>query len=174
MTQDYKEILERITARTIASDVLANIPTIGFWVKDMDYRFLEISETASQILYWLWSDQCIWKTDLEIAKTLWLEMSEKQFSEICRGSDLYILENPKQNKYHNYFFYEFLKDTKWNPHIWKTLKWVYPEIVDKWSFIYWQALFIDVLYWTYEKALERFEVEKILYNKINNNLYVNK
>jgi hypothetical protein len=51
MTQDYKEILERITARTIASDVLANIPTIGFWVKDMDYRFLEISETASQILY---------------------------------------------------------------------------------------------------------------------------
>ena len=93
---DYNRIKERAIFKAEATCVLASLPMTGFWVKDCSFKFMEISEKASQLLYNLGSDDVIGYNDFEIAKKCGLNMSEAQFAEVCRGSDLHILKNPEK------------------------------------------------------------------------------
>jgi hypothetical protein len=56
---EYLRLKERLNLRTIASDVINSLPTCGWWVKDLDFIFYDISEKASDILYNMKSDDCI-------------------------------------------------------------------------------------------------------------------
>lgn len=171
--EETKDIIKRITSRTIASDVLFNLPSIGYWVKTLTYEFLDISHKATEILYWFDSNHCIGKTDFELAQELNIQMDEKQFAEVCRGSDKIIMDTIEDNKHPVFEFIELITWIDWRPHIWKTLKWVYPEEVNHKKYLYGIAFFMDEMLWSYEKALEWLETEKKHHNItcINKNLY---
>ena len=117
-TDDYQRIKRRIFARALASDVIANTREVGFWIKDLDYKFLEISECAAEKLYGRTSDDCIGKTDFQIMQENGGNMPLEQFCEVCRGSDIYTIEHGGGIQY----FYEFLTDFNGNPVIWRTMK----------------------------------------------------
>lgn len=171
---EYLRLKERLHLRTIASDVINSLPTCGWWVKDLDFIFYDISEKASDILYNMKSDDCIWKTDFQIAQECWYEKNEAQFAEVCRWSDIYVLNNPNGDKYHNHIFFEYITDTKWNKHIWKTIKWIYPNEVWEEKYFYGMAVFMDELYWWYENAHDIVQKELPNLIKLTNSLYVYK
>lgn len=175
---DLEEIQKRVQARSIASDVLFNLETAGFWVRDSQFKWLNISEKASDILYWRKSEDCIWMTDLEIAKQSKYLSDPEMFCRVCRASDEYVLKNPKNQQYNNYTFVEFIEDVYWNKHIWKTTKGIHPREVKKWKeyYHYWMALFIDEMLWDYKSAQKWFEKQfkNNSMEKINQRLYVYK
>lgn len=173
---DLEEIQKRVQARSIASDVLFNLETAWFWVRDSRFKWLDISEKASDILYWRKSDDCIGLTDLEIAEESEYLDDPEMFCRVCRTSDQYVLENPQNQQYNNYTFIEFIEDVYWNKHIWKTTKGIHPRQVRKGKeyYHYWMALFIDEMYWDYDLAYKWFEkqLKNNSIKKINNWLYV--
>jgi hypothetical protein len=163
---EYYTSKNRIFSRTIAQDVMMNMDCVGSWVKDANFRFLDISEQTSRILYDRSSNQCIGLTDYCISKQAGLQISEDQFAEICRASDLYLKgKEPK-------VFLELITDTKGGKHIWKTIKAI-KEIDDK-MYYYGFAIFNDVIYGSYDLAYEKFKQELPLLEKINDFLYIYK
>ena len=170
--KEYNEIKKRMLLRTLASDVLYSLPQIGFWVKDMNFTFLDISEKASNILYGMSSNDCVGHNDFEIARMAGVEMSLDMFAEVCRGSDLYILNNPHEGKYGVTAFIEIVTGADGNKHIWRTIKGVYPDVAGKEKYIYGLAMFMDEIYGSYEKADKwLFSKEMVHLEKMNNYLY---
>ena len=139
----------------------------------MKFRFLEVSEKVAKILYNAESNDCIWKTDFEIAKERGLAEDEKQFAEVCRASDEYVLKSAKDGQYQIFTFIEYLQDTKGFPHIWKTQKGIVPRDEGKGKYYWGQANMLNVLY-GYEQAnlrtVKKLENREI--KPINNNLFV--
>ncbi len=171
---DYEDIVKRTEARTMASDILYNLPTVGFWVKDKNFVWFDISEEASNILYWLDSDECIWKTDLELVRSSWKIETPDQYCNVCRSSDEYVLNNPHWKEYYNYKFVEIIKWIDWKKHIWQVTKWIHPSKVGEVDYYhYWVAVFKDELLWI-KWANKWLEEEKSALDKINDNLYVYK
>jgi len=168
-----EELKIRLLNRCKANDVINSLPCFGYWVKDMDFRFLEVSEKVAKILYNTNSDNCINKTDFQIAKELGLAENEKQFAEVCRASDFYVLNNAKDNEYQIFNFIEYLKDTNGLPHIWRTQKGIVPQEEGKGMFYWGQANMLDVLY-GYDRAdakmLNKLENGEI--KQVNDNLFV--
>ena len=154
----HKEIINKIT-KEITSEAL-----IWYWIKDLDFVFSDISDKASNILWNINWNKCIWRSDYEISVASGMEMTEEQFIAVCRRSDTITFENKDKV----ITFIEFIDDTKWGKHLWKTYKWISES-----KFYYWVVLFLDEIYWSYEKALEWFEMEKEKINviKINDLLY---
>jgi hypothetical protein len=138
----------------------------------MDFKFKSISEEAARILYWLRSDDCIGKTDFEIAKSLWLEASEEWFAKVCRGSDVYIKDNPKKKEYPVKTFIELITSTTGTKHIWRTMKWIIPK--QEWYGVYYwgKADFLDVM-GDYDTALA-MTINNPNLTKLNENLFVYK
>lgn len=164
---EYYITKNRMLSRAVAQDVITSIDSIGVWVKDMEFKFLEISDRAAKILYGHNSEQCIGKSDFEIARSKGLTLTEAQFSDVCRASDTYVRDCRKTTR-----FIELLKDVKGNPHVWRTTK----GISARWNQEYYFgiAMFIDHFYNSYDVALEILEREMPMLRKINDNLYVYK
>jgi hypothetical protein len=161
-SQDYLILQERMINRVIAQDVMMNLDYVGSWVKDSEFRFLDISERTAEILYGKDSNYCIGKTDYHIAQDCGLEMSEDQFAEVCRASDNYVQgEKPVT-------FIELLSDTKGEKHIWKTIKSI--KVIDGVKYYYGFAVFLDFIVGGYERAFEFLKQPNL--KKINDNLYV--
>ncbi len=175
--EQLKAVRDRTRARIKASDVLFNLETAGFWVRDENFKWLDISEKASDILYGRKSKDCIGKTDLEIAEESEFVKDPDLFCRVCRQSDIYVLENPQNEKYNNYTFIEIIEDTKGNKHIWKTTKGIHPRKVQEWKkyFHYGMTLFMDEMLgekWAEKWFKKQKEVNDI--KKINDWLYVYK
>lgn len=168
---EYERVKARAMHKAEANCVMWSLTDTGFWVKDMNFKFLDISEKASEILYNLSSNDVIWYTDFEVAKKQGLKMSEAQFVEVCRGSDLFILKQPINSKYKIFRFIEFLADTKWQQHIWITQKWIFPDVEGYGKYYYWYATFQSQILGGYEQWLEWFDRIKNGVEKINDNLY---
>ena len=171
-SQEYHQAKNRSILSAKAIGVLFNLNIAGFWVKDMDFKFMDISEVASDILYGMKSEDCVGKTDFEIARDINPETDEKQFAEVCRASDKYVLDNPIGDKYYSYTFVELLRDTKGNPHIWQVIKGVHPEEVGEGKYFYGFARFMDVATGSFDNALHWFEKERKSLTKLNENLYI--
>ena len=168
---EYNEIKKRMLLRTLASDIIYSLPQIGFWVKDMNFTFLDISEKASDILYGLSSNECVGYTDAEIARKAGIEMSLEMFVEVCRGSDIWVLDNPDQGQYKVTTFIEFITDIRGERHIWKTIKGVYPDTVGKERYVYGFALFMNEIKGGYENAYKWFVENEPYLEKLNHCLY---
>ena len=168
----YRKVEERYHKRIIASDIMDWLKNVGRWVKDMDYSFLDISEEAANILNWLSPNECIGKTDFDIAKEQGLNICEDWFAKICRGSDLYILENPLEWLYKTATFIELLTSSTGVKHIWRTVKGIVPPKEGEGRYYWGQAEFLDRTI-GYGKALEMIENDPNLI-KINKNLYVHR
>lgn len=174
LDEEYGEIRKRIALRTLASDIIYSLPNVGFWVKDMNFMFLDISEAASTILYGMNSNDCVGFTDFQIARKAGLEMSEEIFANVCRASDVYIINNPEKGKYQINTFVEIITDINGNKHIWKTLKGLHPDDVGCEKYIFGFAIFMDTSLGSLKKAEAWFEKEKHKYTKLNDQLYVQK
>lgn len=171
MDQEYHELKKRVMLRTIASDIIYSLPTVGFWVKNMNFEFLDISDDACQILYDTNSNNCVGKNDFEIARERGLTMSENMFAEICRASDLWVLNNPENDKYKLVQFVELITGVDGKKHIWKVMKGIHPNTKGNEKHIIGFAVFMDVVLGNYENALKWFEKKKPHLHKINNYLY---
>lgn len=172
MDTTYNEIKKRILMRNEAADVISNLGCFGFWVKDMHFRFLEISEKTSDILYSCSSDKCIGKTDFEIAKELGLTSTdEQQFAEVCRASDKYVLNNSKDGQYQIFRFIELINDTNGNKHIWETVKGIVPKEVGKGKYYFGYANFLDEIMGGYDNAFKWVEDHKKHLTILNPSLY---
>jgi len=171
------DIQERIIKQSTASDVLFNLKTAGFWVRDKNFVWYNISQKASDILYWLDSDACIWRTDLELAENNTHIHNPDMYCKVCRTSDKYVLDNPENNKYFNYTFIELIEWADGKKHMWKTTKGIHPRDINTLEYYhYWMALFMDEMLGSYENALERLKQERENKNlkQINQWLYVYK
>ena len=168
LTKDEQNRLKIMLARTEASDVMANLKNTGSWIKDMEFKFLDITEEASNILYGILGRECIGKTDLELAKIAGVECTEDMFSEVCRGSDLFIYNNAKNWIYKDTIFIELITSITGNKHIWQTTKGIKPPQEWHGRYYHWEAVFLDRLLW-YENALK--VLENPLLEKLNDNLY---
>jgi len=156
----------RLYSRLIAQDVLMSLPYIGMWVKNRKFELLEISEQAAILLYNRTSNQCVGLTDYCITRECGVDVSEEQFANICRASDLY-LKGDKPDT-----FIEFIVDTKGNKHIWKTVK--ANAYMEGEGYYFGFAIFLDVMLGSYEAAYAKFENDLHDLKKINDNLYVYK
>jgi hypothetical protein len=47
----YQEVENRYNKRLQADEIMRGFKNVGWWLKDMNYSFLEISEEAANILY---------------------------------------------------------------------------------------------------------------------------
>ena len=166
----YQEVETRFNKRLQAEEIMSWLKNVGWWVKDMNYSFLDISQESAKILYWLHPDDCVGKTDFDIVKEQGLSVCEEMFAKICRGSDLYILENPLQWKYKSATFIELLTSSTGEKHIWRTVKGIVPPKEWQGRYIWGQAEFLDRIM-GYKKALEMIKNDPNLI-KINDNLYV--
>ena len=166
----YQEVENRYNKRLQADEIMRGFKNVGWWLKDMNYSFLEISEEAANILYWLSADDCIGKTDFEITKEQGLEICEEWFAEVCRGSDLYVLNNPVNWEYKSTVFFEFITSSTGAKHIWRVLKSILPS--KEWTGVvmHGQAEFMNRIM-GYKKADEMIKSDPNLI-KINDNLYV--
>jgi hypothetical protein len=165
LSEEYFESRDRMFSRATAQDIMMNLDFIGTWVKDTNYKFLEISESVAQILYKKNSNYCIGKSDFCIAKEIGMDVDETVFANICRASDSYAKESKKIET-----FFEFISDMDGNKHLWKTIKFV--KVIDGKEFICGFAIFMDVVKGSYEKAYICFEKDLPHLKKINENLYV--
>jgi len=172
--EEYYNIKNRLSNRAIASDVLYWLWNIGIWIKSFDFKFLDVSDKVTENLYWLHSNDCIGRTDFDIAKWLWIQIDEDQFANVCRASDIHIMRNIVWNKYKTFMFLEFIEDIKWKKHLWKTIKGIHPDTIEKWKYYYGIALFMDEILWSYKNALEFFKTQEDAIIKLNENLYVYK
>lgn len=163
---DYYTSKNRLFSRAIAQDVMMNMDMVGSWVKDANFRFLDISEQAAKILYNRSSNQCIGLTDFCIARQCGLQMEEGQFAEICRASDLHLKGKEPR------VFLELITDTVGNKHIWKTIKAI--KEIDNNLYYYGFAIFNDVLLGSYEAAYEKYLKELPILEKVNEFLYIYK
>ena len=170
--EEFQIVLERVASRAIAQDIISSLPCFGWWVKDMDFKFKNISEEASNILYWLHPDDCIGRTDFEIAKSLWLDCELDWFAKVCRGSDIYIKDNPKNSEYQERSFMELITSTTGTKHIWRTTKGIVPK--QEWHGVYYwgKADFLDVM-GDYDTALA-MTINNPNLTKLNENLFVYK
>jgi hypothetical protein len=156
----------RLYGRLVAQDVMMSLSYVGMWVKNSRFELLEISDQAASILYNRLSNQCVGLTDYCIAKEGGMNISEDQFANICRASDLYLTDaKPK-------YFVELISDTHGNEHIWKTIKSkVYIED-DYYYFGF--ATFLDVVLGSYEAANDYFHSDMDKLEKLNERLFVYK
>ena len=163
----YNKTLEfrRLYSRLLAQDVIMNMPFTGMWVKNSKFELLEISEQAANLLYNKTSNDCIGLTDYHIAREGGLDLTEDQFSEVCRSSDLMLCNNKPKT------YIEFLKDTEGKNHIWKTVK--TKMCLNGECYYFGFAIFLDTLM-GYEAAIERVERDIALVDRVNENLLVYK
>lgn len=168
--EKHYEVVERLKRRKQADNVMENLKTVWWWVKNMDFEFLDISQEVSTILYWLSSDECVGKTDFQISEEQRLVTNKDLFCEVCRGSDQYVLDNPKKGLYQTYTFIELLMSSKWEKHIWRTVKSIVPPQEGQGHYIRGQAEFLDRTIGNYNNALEVLKDSKL--TKLNDNLYV--
>ena len=153
----------RLYSRIIAQDVLMGLPYIGMWVKNSKFELMEISEQAAKILYNRTSNECVGLTDYQIAQECGAVVSEKQFADICRASDLSLKDEKPV------VFIEFIEDTSGRKHIWKTIKANVALHEEKYYFGF--AMFMDEMLGGYEAAISCFERDLPLLIKVNAKLY---
>jgi hypothetical protein len=165
VNKDYIAVKGRVLSRTLAHDVLANLDFAGFWVKDKDYKFLEISTRASKILYNTSSNYCIGKTDIDLVKKKDSKYTDLNLIKVCRASDIITKETSK-----TCVFIEFLNSSNGNTHIWKVFK-NYINLEGNYYYVGF-ASFMDELLGSYEVALKWVDKEMFKLEKINNSLYV--
>ena len=161
-----KDYQKRRMFRAVGQDVIMNVPYIGIWAKNSQFELLEISDYASLTLYNRYSSQCIGLTDYAIAKECGSNMTEKQFADVCRASDLCLTDDKPKT------FIEFITDTQGNPHIWKTVK--SKVFIENETYYFGFATFLDVMLGSYEAAQLKFMSDSHDLIMINDNLFVYK
>ena len=156
----------RLYGRLVAQDVMMSLPYVGMWVKNSKFELLEISDQAASILYDRLSNQCVGLTDYCIAKECGMNVTEDQFANVCRASDLYLTDyKPK-------CFIEFISDAHGNEHIWKTIK--SKVYVEEEYYYFGFATFLDVMLGSYVAANELFHSDMCKLERINDRLFAYK
>jgi hypothetical protein len=150
-----------VDGREQAREIMMDLSFAGTWLKDENFNFLEISEKTANMLFDKTSDECIWRNDFDISREAGLEMSEELFDTVCRASDNYASEDKPTT------FIEFITDTKGEKHIWETIK--STKIVRGKKYYYGYALFLDVIFGSYELAYQNFLKQNTV--RINDNLF---
>lgn len=156
----------RLYNRLVAQDVMMSLAYVGMWVKNSKFELLEISDQAASILYNRLSNQCVGLTDYCIAKEAGLDITEEQFANVCRASDLYLTDDKPKH------FIELISDTQGNEHIWKTVK---SKVYMGGNYYYFGfATFLDVVLGSYEAANVYFHNDMDKLEKLNGRLFVYK
>ena len=157
---------KRLYGRLVAQDAMMSLSYVGMWVKNSKFELLEISDKAASILYDRLSNQCVGLTDYCIAKECGMDVTEDQFANVCRASDLYLTDDKPR------YFIEFISDTLGNKHIWKTIK--SKVYIEDDCYYFGFATFLDVTLGSYEAAYEYFHSDMYKLEKLNERLFVYK
>jgi hypothetical protein len=184
MTKTRKNLLKIESGRSFSNSILGWLDDFGFWTKnwpegkkllginkdDFDpYAFFDSSEWMSKQLFNLSSEDIVWKSDYQLwNETHTQKISEKQFAEVCRWSDLIVEKAKKQGDHRPYMFIELLETDKYWLQIWQTTK----ILTDEW---YLPAVFTSLTSTIgNEKAknLIKTLLENWIIKKENPNLYV--
>jgi len=171
-TKEEIAVVQRIEDRTESGEILSTLDTVWFWIKDMNFKFRTVTEEVAKILYNKTANECHRKSDFDLVKESGLKLDKNIFSKVCRGSDLYILNNAKKWIYNDTMFIEFLTAVDGTKHIWQTVKGIRPKEEGFWQSYFGNAVFLDRLL-GYDNALESVKNMKKLC-EINKNLFVYK